>query len=123
MEPTTMFIDVEPNDNINSRVSTLYRDRGTPREVYCIKYDLQGTDEPVQITGYDLDTGKPCPAYACPIEESGDGLALLIYGGSGGIRLKRLEDESAWDVSSTNQWGETHLIYPHDSFIVYKDQI
>ncbi len=118
-----MFIDIEPNANIDSSVSTVYRDIDSPREVYCIKYKLQDSDEAMQITGYDHETGKPCPAYACHIEESGDGLALLIYGGSAGIRLKRLEDESEWDLSSPNQWGETHLIYPHDSFIVYKDQI
>jgi hypothetical protein len=57
------------------------------------------------------------------VEESGDGVALLIYGGSGGVRMKPLEDETQWDPGSLKQWGETHLVYPADCFIVYKDEL
>jgi len=48
---------------------------------------------------------------------------LLIYGGSGGVRMKLLEDETKWDTQSTEQWGDTHLVYPANSFAVYKDEL
>ncbi|GJL78733.1 MAG: hypothetical protein NPINA01_17220 [Nitrospinaceae bacterium] len=118
-----MFIDVEPNPNTEISFNMVYRDVSTPREVFSIKYQVGKEDQPVQITGWDAETNTPCPAFACKVEESGDGMALLIYGGSGGIRMKPLEDESAWDAASSNQWGESHLVYPVDSFIVYKDEI
>lgn len=118
-----MFIEVEPNPNTGIRFNMVYRDVTKAREVFCIKYRVGMEDQPVQVTGWDAESNAPCPAYACRVEESGDGLALLIYGGSGGIRMKPLEDESLWDAMSSTQWGESHLVYPVDSFIVYKDEI
>jgi len=119
-----MFLEVEPCENVDKSLGMVYKDVSSPREVYCIKYLANGEEEiPMQITGWDGDTGKPCPAYACRVEESGDGMALLIFGGSGGIRMKTLEDESPWNGNAADQWGDTHLVYPLDSFIVYKDEI
>jgi hypothetical protein len=118
-----MFIDVEPNPNTETGFNMVYRDVSKAREVFCIKYTVGVEDQPVQITGWNADSNTPCPAFACKVEESGDGMALLIYGGSGGVRMKPLEDESAWDSASTKQWGDSHLVYPVDSFIVYKDEI
>ena len=60
---------------------------------------------------------------ATQVEESGDGVAILIYGGNGGIRIKPLEDETEWGLEATKQKGITHLVYPRDCFIVYKDEI
>ena len=37
--------------------------------------------------------------------------------------MKPLEDESPWDAAVTAQWGDTHLVYPINCFIVYKDEI
>ncbi|MGP0566242.1 MULTISPECIES: hypothetical protein [unclassified Nitrospina] len=118
-----MFLEVEPCGNVDQPFSMMYREMESPREVYAIKYTVQGSDQPVQVTGWDAETNAPCPAYACRVEESGDGVALLIYGGTGGLRLKGLDDESAWDLHSAHQWGETHLVYPKDAFIVYKDEL
>ena len=118
-----MFIEVEPNNNTDRSFNMVFRDIGQPRELYCIKYQVNDDQQPVQVTGWDADAGPPCPAYACKVEESGDGVAMLIYGGSGGVRMKPLEDESQWDTESTNQWGDTHLVYPADCFIVYKDEL
>ena len=118
-----MYIDVEAKDNTNKSFSMLYRDVSASREVYCVKYELNGEDSPVRVKGWDNETNSPCPAYACHVEESGDGTALLIYGGSGGIRMKPLEDETEWKIGVITQKGETHLVYPLNCFIIYKDQI
>ena len=37
--------------------------------------------------------------------------------------MKLLEDEGHWDTQSNQQWGDTHLVYPTNSFVVYKDEI
>lgn len=118
-----MFIDIESNPNTDTSFNMLFRDVSKAREAFCIKFMIGTEDQPVQVTGWDAETNSPCPAFACQVEESGDGIALLIYGGSGGIRMKPLEDESPWDSSASTQWGDTHLVYPLDSFIVYKDEI
>lgn len=118
-----MFLEIESNPNIERNFDMIYRDVSPIRELYCIKYNIDGKEQPVQITGWDADTNTPCSAYACKVEESGDGTALLIYGGSGGVRMKLLEDETKWDTKSTEQWGDTHLVYPANSFAVYKDEL
>ncbi len=118
-----MFLEVEPGANVETAFSMMYHEMGPPREVYAIKYAVHGSEQPVQVTGWDAGTNAPCPAYACRVEESGDGVALLIYGGSGGIRVKELEDEAEWNVHTPKQWGETHLVYPKDAFIVYRDEL
>jgi hypothetical protein len=118
-----MYLEVEPNANTGKSVSMIYRDITPPREVFCVKHRITGGEQVVQVTGWDAATDRPCSAYACKIEESGDGMALLIYGGSGGIRMKELEDPAPWNSHAHNQWGETHLVHPLDAFIVYKDEI
>ena len=118
-----MYIDVTAGKNTGQNFSMMYRHVSPPREVFCIKYQANGEETPVQVKGWDAQTNSPCAAYACRIEESGDGTALLVYGGSGGIRMKSLDDEREWSLSASDQWGETHLVYPSDCFIVYTDEI
>lgn len=118
-----MYIDIEANENIHENFSMLYSDISKSREIYCIKYNIEGKESPVQVIGWDRETRSPCAAYACEIEESGDGIAILIYGGTGGIRIKPLEDETDWELGALKQKGITHLVYPRGCFIVYKDEI
>ena len=81
-----VFVEVDSNTNTDRSFNMIFRDISLPRELYCIKYPVNGEEQPVQITGWDADSNTSCPAYACKVEESGDGVALLIYGGSGGVR-------------------------------------
>ena len=118
-----MFLEIEPNPNVERSFDMVYREISPARELYCIKYNINGEDQPVQIIGWNAETNSPCPAYACKVEESGDGVALLIFGGTGGIRMKLLENENQWDTQSSQQWGDTHLVYAANSFVVYKDEI
>ena len=118
-----MFVEVDSNSNTDKSFNMIFRDISPAREIYCIKYPVNGEEQPVQIIGWDADSNRPCPAYACKVEESGDGVALLIYGGSGGVRMKLLEDEIKWNPESPSQWGDTHLVYPVDCFTVYKDEL
>ncbi len=118
-----MYVEVETGANCDRAFSMLYHDLEPPRAVYCLKYEVEGQRLPVRVTGWDNATNQPCPAYACKIEESGDGVALLVFGGSGGLRLKTLDDNAPWNLSAHGQWNETHLVYPKDAFIVYQDQL
>jgi hypothetical protein len=48
------------------------------------------------------------------VEDSGDGLATLVYGGEQGIRLKAADDEGPWDLENSSQWGEPCLLLDRD---------
>ena len=82
-----MFLEIESNPNVERSFDMVYRDISPTRELYCIKYNINGEEQPVQITGWNAETNSPCSAYACKVEESGDGIALLIFGGTGGCLL------------------------------------
>ncbi len=116
-----MFVDVEAGPNIDRYFSMLFRELEPPREVVSLQYLLNGEEVPVRVTGWDHETNQPCPACACKVEESGDGVALLIFGGTGGLRFKHWEDDRPWDPRAEGQWSETHLVYPRNAPVVYAD--
>lgn len=116
-----MFLEVEPCSNCQESVGRMYNVISESKPICSIQYEKEGIEIPVSITGWDGEMEAPCPAYACRIEESGDGVALLIFGGSGGIRMKPINDDSNWDVNNSNQWSESHLVYPRDTVVAYLD--
>ena len=66
------------------------------------------------VTGWS--SVGPVPAYAVHVEDSGEGVVLLIYGGDEGIRLKDGNSIDPWDLEDPSQWGEPCLLLPHESF-------
>lgn len=106
-----MLYEVEVNDGGNSplaldRVFDLLED---PRPINrVVTANLSGEDDWCQVTGWD-DAG-PCQAMAALAEDSGDGVILLVYGGSEGIRLKPDDDTATWDLDNSGQWGEPCLM-------------
>ena len=70
--------------------------------------DLLGNDCWCQVTGWS-EFGQS-PAFAAMAEDSGDGVILLVYGADDGIRLKRVDCQESWQLTSANQWGEPCLM-------------
>ena len=75
--------------------------------------DPDGNDLLCDVTGWSSEIG-PCPAYAVLVEDSGEGIATLIYGGNEGIRLRPADCEEEWDLNSSRQWGEACLLLDKD---------
>ena len=106
-----MLYEVEVNEGGNSplaldRVFDLLED---PRPISrVVTADLGGQDTWCLVTGWDED--GPCQAMAALAEDSGDGVILLVYGGSEGIRLKPAGNTAAWDLADVSQWGEPCLM-------------
>ncbi len=67
-----------------------------------------GSEGPCAVTGWSA--AGACPAYAAKVWDSGDGVALLVYGGDEGIRLKHADSDAAWDIADPSQWGEPCLL-------------
>ena len=89
-----------------NRVFDLLED---PRAVTAVfTADPTGEDRWCGVTGWGED--GPCPAYAAKAEDSGEGVVLLVYGGSDGIRLKPRDDSGPWDLADSTQWGEPCLM-------------
>jgi hypothetical protein len=105
-------VDVESNDNTPMMAQHVYKNLSIPYPVSHVRI-FEGNPEGqlCTITGWSSrNGGEPVAAYAVRIEDSSAGEAVLVYGGDWGVRLRPVEDEEPWDVTSTNQWGETHLV-------------
>ena len=111
-----MLYEVEVTDGGNSpmalnRVFDLLEE---PRPVSRLfTADLSGEDVWCQVTGWS--EAGPGPAWAALAEDSGDGVILLVYGGSEGIRLKHDGDAGAWGLGNSGQWGEPCLMLDKDT--------
>ena len=102
-------VGVEAGDNSEMSLLRMFDAREEPSEVtqvFALRRD--GTEGRCAVIGWSSD--GPCPAYAASVWDSGDGVALLIYGGDEGIRLKHADSTSAWDIADVSQWGEPCLL-------------
>jgi hypothetical protein len=113
-----MYIDIEPNDNLDEACMATFNTTGQPKVLRAIHLDVDGAWTWCAVSGWN--DGKPAPAWLTTIEESGDGPALLVHGGNQGIRLARITDAADadsvhWDLAASDQWGEGFLICVPDT--------
>jgi hypothetical protein len=118
-----MYFEVDENPNYPDSVSMRFKELGPARAIKQLRVsDRKSEGELCWVTGWCDDANQPvCQAYAQPVEESGQGLAYLIYGGNWGIRFKPVALNEDWDLSSPNQWGEAFLLIAGPRSIVYAD--
>ena len=118
-----MYLQVDDSPNYTGSVSMRFKELGPARPVKKLRMsDRKSQGELCWVTGWCDDPERPlCPAYAQQVEESGQGLAYLIYGGNWGIRFKPADLEEDWDLSSPNQWGEAFLLISDPRSLLYAD--
>jgi len=81
-----------------------------PRVVEQVRLELKtGHPKWFEVVGWTERSG-PCIAYAQKIDDSGEGTAFLIHGGSAGLRLRPAETKTPWSETAPDQWGEPILI-------------
>ena len=80
-------IDVSAGDNCQESLMLMFNGLSEPAPAASVwTTDPGGADMMCAVTGWS--TEGACPAYSAMVEESGEGSAVLIYGGDEGIRLK-----------------------------------
>ena len=111
-----MLIEVEVTAGENSpldlhRMFDLLED---PRPVTrVLAPNPLGEDIWCEVTGWETD--GQCPAMAALSEDSGEGVVLLVYGGSEGVRLRPVGSHDVWDLTDPLQWGEACLMLGKDT--------
>ena len=111
-----MFVEVDVSESANCPLSVtkVFDAMQEPVQVTRVMApDPADKDSMCDVTGWSSEFG-PCPARAVLVEDSGEGIVMLIYGGDEGIRLKSSDEEEAWDLSSPRQWGEPCLLLDKD---------
>lgn len=116
-----MIIEVESNLNCEISFFARFKEVGPARPVAQVRlYDRNPVGEWYWVTGWNDDETTPaCPAYAQPVEDSGSGLAHLVYGGIYGLRFKPISVEEGWNLESPHQWGEAFLSLASDRDLRY----
>ena len=111
-----MFIevDVQAGANCDYSLNRIFSAVGEPMPVVRVEAPgPRGAMGIFQVTGWS--TGGPCQAYAVLVEDSGEGRALLLYGGDDGIRLKPRASSEPWSLDNGEQWGEPCLLLDTDT--------
>ena len=118
-----MIVEVESSDNCEASFFARFKEAGAPKPVIQVRlYERNPAGEWYSVTGWSDDSEMPlCPAYARLVEDSGSGLAYLVYGGIYGLRFKPIAIEEPWSLESPHQFGETHLSLASERDLRYVD--
>lgn len=116
-----MIVEVESSENCVDGFFARFKEAGPARQVIQVRlYDRNPAGEWYWVTGWSDDPDRSvCPAHAQPVEDSGAGLAHLVYGGINGLRFKPVAVDEPWSLESANQWGETHLSLSNERDLRY----
>jgi len=108
-----VFIQIPENPNCDAVDGQVFQCQSPTRVVTHVRREWGGVSEWRPITG--LEEGwVSCPATACLVEDSGEGMCYLIVGGEWGLRLKRQEEGRPWGLDGDAQWGEPFLLLSGD---------
>jgi len=120
-----VIVEVESNENCEGSVFARFKEAGPARPVVQVRlYERNPAGEWYWVTGWsDNETTPACQAYAQLVEDSGSGLAYLVYGGIYGLRFKPIAIEEAWNFESSHQWGEAYLSLAGDRDLRYADEL
>ena len=111
---TYIEVDVESGPNSSWAVVKIFQATDVAKEITWVStMRPDGSVGGCLVTGWS-DAG-PAPAYAATVSDSGEGLVLLIYGGTHGVRLKKEDSLEPWDLSDSEQWGEPCLLLAVDT--------
>ena len=111
-EGSYTYVQVEANANSLMMASSVYKNLAAPFRVARVRvYDGLPEGRLCEVAGWSSAAGgTPTDAYAVQIEDSGQGIAYLVYGGDWGIRLRPAGSGGPWRMDDPDQWGETHLV-------------
>lgn len=97
-----MFILIEENPNCGPE-ERVFAESGKRRPVKKVRLSTpSGAEAWCEATGID-ESGNPTEALGVPVDDSGAGTALLIFGGAWGVRFRT--DSEPWSLDNPRQWG------------------
>ena len=103
-------IEIPQNPNCAAVDTRVFHDLAPPCQVNQVRLEHQaGRVQWYDITGWTT-AGTPCPAVIQKVDDSGEGVAFLIYGGDAGLRLKLAGHNTPWQFGDPEQWGEPFLL-------------
>lgn len=102
-----ILIEIPENPNCGPVDLRVFHDLEPPRAIRRLRCE-RGTGAPrwYEVTGWTI-SGRPCAAQAQKVDDSGEGVAWLLYGGDAGLRFRPAGSSESWRLDNPQQWGES----------------
>ena len=115
-------IEVSENSNCEASELRVFHDVEAPKAVSQVCLERSPNQpEWYEITGWTT-AGQPCTAFAQCVDDSGEGLAILVHGGTAGLRIKPAGSKQAWSLQDPQQWGAPFFLIANDGeSVVYSE--
>ena len=105
-----VVIDIPPNPNCETVELRVFHDLELPWPISQVLLEREpGKPQWYEVVGWSL-TNTPGPVWAQKVDDSGEGVALLIHGGEAGLRLRPADSRELWDLKNPSQWGLPFII-------------
>jgi hypothetical protein len=105
-----IVIEIAPNPNCDPVDTRIFNDLEPPRVVTQVRLErTPGQSQWYAVTGWHQH-GTLCPAQARKVDDSGEGVILLVSGGDAGLRLQLAASPQPWRLDAPGQWGEPFLL-------------
>lgn len=103
-------IEIPPNPNCEAVELRLFHELEPPRPIRRVRVAPDG-GLPAwhDVVGWTA-AGGPCPALARRVDDSGDGVAILVSGGDAGVRLRPAGGGGRWELDGPGQRGAPFLL-------------
>ena len=102
-------VDVQAGENCDYSLNRIFSTVSDPVEITAVEtLGPLGKVDLFAVVGWS--TNGLCSVHAVLVEDSGEGHALLIYGGDDGIRLRKSGGDSSWSLEHSDEWGEPCLL-------------
>ena|SRR5688572_774685 len=99
-----MYLLVEDNPNCPSE-ERVFSEQSSIRGVARLHLEVNGrVGQWYDVTGVE-EGGQFVPAKAVQVEDSGAGIAWLIFGGAWGLRLRLCGSSQPWALENPEQFG------------------
>ncbi len=103
-------LEIKPNPNCPAVDLRVFQDLEPPQRVSHVWLERQpGHPAWCEVTGWTA-SGLACPAVIQKVDDSGEGVALLLYGSDAGLRLQPADRHEPWQLDDPRQWGEPFLL-------------
>ena len=110
-----LVLEVEESENSLFDVTRSFQTIGDPRPISKVSaFTPDGTEGVYEVVGWSSEGAET--AFAAMVDDSGEGAALLVYGGDEGIRLRPQDSADDWSLEDASQWGEVFLLLDRNTF-------
>lgn len=114
-----LLIEIPTNANCEA-TERVFHDLEPPRRITHVRLSRAPGGRPMwhAVTGWTLD-GATAPALARKVDDSGDGVAMVISGGDAGLRFRPEGSLEPWRVEAARQWGLPFVLLPDAADLRY----